>query len=213
MLKLGSIVFVVIASVGGCKKGDKGKAAAPEPTPSVPTATQQKPAEPAPTAPAPAAQDPAPVAPAASGAKCPDGQLGGGDIPFCIQLPAKWVANAPHVEGDYTDMEVTPEGGFGGTIYLRWGEALWDKYPDAFPGMVKELEDDAKDGKLLESGDLAGGKGKFVLYSATPKEKDQNIWFKSVFQATKFSVSCKGSWFTDKPTPEVAAACKSIAPQ
>ncbi|HUJ58021.1 MAG TPA: hypothetical protein VLX92_06000 [Kofleriaceae bacterium] len=142
---------------------------------------------------------------------CADGALTNPDGPYCIPVPAGWVARPPRdVAGDqlteYKKDDNSPSVG----VSLR-------KFPGSADSFKMQLDMQDKmlaspDHKSLQSGDLPGGNGKYWSY-----EDNDGLWAKSIALSSKgMQVECDSRQSPTDSSPAKQAlldACKLIVVQ
>lgn len=201
---LSTIVGLALA-VGACKKKDEAKDT------KKPEVGEPKPA------------DPGAGAAPASGA-CAAGLAGGGDVPFCITLPAGFAAKGKPEKPDREfKLDFTKDGSMV-EIYTKWSDDA-----KAYDSMVDMMAQEVAEKKytVIEKGDLAGGNGKFILYVSSvagSESQRKQMSIESYFKSSKWLLRCSTSWWTDPEGDAKSAAleadgkagaeaCKSLTPQ
>lgn len=121
---------------------------------------------------------------------------------FCYKLPEKYVAKPNEDRGGMHKRRMYVETTNNGSLQIAWGGALTD-YDNILGGMKKVAEDPKN--KLLESGDLPGGKGYF-FYLQT---ESNGVRAEMLVKGSKHLVSCFVNAFPDQAAKDWEV-CKSL---
>jgi hypothetical protein len=139
-------------------------------------------------------------------ATCANDETGGGDVPFCIKLPAGFVAGKVEKRDDWM-LDFTKSGS-AVEVNTKWS----DRAPlTAFKDTVDLLK---REDKTKEQGELAGGNGYFATTINSEGNDKQQLRLEAKFKGSKYLMTCEVSWWTDQPDGQAAAdACKSFSPR
>jgi hypothetical protein len=198
MKRLVASVFGVCIAVGGCDSKVEDEKIEDKKSVAVTKAVDDEKA-------------PAAKAPATAASACPAGTTGGGEIPFCMTLPAEFAAGKVE-KRDAWMLDFEKPGAAVG-VSTKWTESV-DHYDAAVEAQKAYALENAVDKKLAESGELAGGKGAFVVRVTSAGADKQQLVFDATFKGSKYLIECSVSWWTDQPEGRLAVdACKSLVPQ